>query len=349
MEWKKILIYTGIGLVTYAGMRYLLPPAVPFFLGWCLASAVLPAAKWLEKHLYIHRGIGGGCLIGVLVVILGWSIWKLMILAAAQGKLLLQNIGLWRIGAEELMCSCCLMVEKYLGIQAADTRSFLLYQLGRMQEEIQNKFGGLCVEYLVTVVRGVTVFFGGVLVTIIFGIFVIKDMDEFRSKIRQGQITGILASIGNHVLLAGGRYLKAQVYLMGIVILVCMAGFWILENPYFIIAGIVVGALDALPLIGAGMILIPWALLWLIRGKYLLALGYLLLYFAADLLRQFLEPRMLGKEMGMHPALMLASVYIGFFVYGFAGFLLGPATVLIVRVAAMEILNKKDMKKPQKS
>ena len=97
------------------------------------------------------------------------------------------------------------------------------------------------------------------------------------------------------------------------------------------------------------MILIPWALLWLIRGKYLLALGYLLLYFAADLLRQFLEPRMLGKEMGMHPALMLASVYIGFFVYGFAGFLLGPATVLIVRVAAMEILNKKDRKKPQKS
>ena len=137
---------------------------------------------------------------------------------------------------------------------------------------------------------------------------------------------------------------------MGIISAVCVIGFWILGNPYFAVAGIVVGLLDALPLIGAGTILIPWALLWVLRGQYMTALGYLILYLAADLTRQFLEPRILGKEIGLHPAVMLVSVYGGFFLYGFAGFFLGPATVLILRIVWDEMMNfnKKDIKKPQK-
>ena len=60
-----------------------------------------------------------------------------------------------------------------------------------------------------------------------------------------------------------------------------------------------------------------------------MALGYLALFLVADLVRQFLEPKILGKEIGIHPALMLVSVYGGIFLYGVAGFVLGPVTVLI--------------------
>ena len=65
VDWKKIVTMTGIGVVIYAGMKYLLPPAIPFLLGWFLAALVLPAAKWIEKKMKISRGIAGGILIEI--------------------------------------------------------------------------------------------------------------------------------------------------------------------------------------------------------------------------------------------------------------------------------------------
>lgn len=350
VEWKKILVMIGIGAGVYAGMRYLLPPAVPFLLGWLLASMILPAAKWMEKRMHIRRGIAGGILIGAATVGAAWGIWKLAIAVISQVEKLMKNMDGWTSRAEGILDSCCRVIENYTGVHAEDARNFLLYQAGRIQEEVQNKLGSACLGYLMTAVRGVVVLAGGALVMIIFGTLVIKDMEEFRQKINRGQYTGKIAAIWKKICFAGGKYLKAQCVLMGIISAVCVIGFWILGNPYFAVAGIVVGLLDALPLIGAGTILIPWALLWVLRGQYMTALGYLILYLAADLTRQFLEPRILGKEIGLHPAVMLVSVYGGFFLYGFAGFFLGPATVLILRIVWDEMMNfnKKDIKKPQK-
>lgn len=341
----------GIGLGVYAGMRYLLPPAVPFLLGWLLASAVLPAAKWIEKKMHIRRGIAGGILIGVAAAGTAWGIWKLFIMVVSQLEKLMVNLGMWREQAKGLLNSCCRVIETYTGICAEDARNFLVYQAGMIQEELQSKLGNACIGYFMTAVRGIVVLAGGVLVMIIFGTLLIKDMEAFREKISKGRYTGKLSAVWKKICYAGGKYLKAQFILMGIISAVCIVGFWLLGNPYFAVAGIVVGVLDALPLIGSGTILIPWAVLWALQGEYLMAVGYMALYLAADLTRQFLEPRILGKEIGLHPAVMLVAVYGGFFLYGFAGFFLGPATVLILKIIWEEIMNfnKKDMKKIQKS
>lgn len=351
MDWRKIVLMTGIGVVVYAGIKYLLPPAIPFLLGWFLAASVLPVAKWIEKTMKIRRGIAGGILIGILTVISALGIWKLSVSVVSQTKHLIINIKGWETKINRFLDSCCYTIENYTGICSEDIHDFLLYQVGRMQEELQNKLGIVCLDYMVTWIKGGIVLIGGVIVMIIFGTLVIKDMEMFREKINQGKYTGRLADIWRKICYAGGRYLKTQCILMILISILCVIGFWILGNPYFAVAGIVVGILDALPLIGAGTILIPWAVLWLIEGEYLKAMGYLLLYFAADLTRQFLEPRILGKEIGLHPAVLLISVYGGFYLYGFGGFFLGPVTVLILQVVWEEItiFNKKDIKNLQKS
>lgn len=336
VDWKKIVAITGIGIVVYAGMRYLLPAAVPFLLGWLLASMVLPAAKWIEKRCHIRRGIAGGILIGLLTAVLALGIWKLSGLLVEQIKELLIHAGLWAKKAKGFLDTCCHAIEDLTGIGAEDSRQFLLYQIGRIQEEVQNKMGTACLGYLVTLIKGIVALLGGILVIVIFGTLVIKDMDDFRKRMEAGKFTRRILSIGRKICAAGGRYLKAQCVLMGIVAAVCILGLWILGNRYFVVGGLVIGFLDALPLIGTGTILIPWALLLCIQGKYGAALGYLLLYLTADMTRQFLEPKMLGKQMGMHPAVMLIAVYGGFFLYGFAGFFLGPVTVLVIRTVCEE-------------
>lgn len=316
MDWKKILSFTGIGIVVYAGIRYLLPTAIPFLLGWLLASLVLPAAKWMERKWHIKRGIAGGILIGILTVGAGMIFWKLSELLILQVKNLLANMGLWAKQADGFLDTCCCTIENYTGIRAEQVRHFLVYQAGRIQEQVQNNAGAVCMDYLLTLVKGVIALFGGMLVMIIFGTMIIKDMDSFREWMEKGKVSRRFLSAGRKIYAAGGKYLKAQCCIMGIVSLICMAGFWALKNPYFVVAGLVVGLLDALPLIGAGTVLIPWSILWLLQGEYMRCVGYFVLYLAADVARQILEPRLLGKEMGIPPAVMLVSVYVGFFFMG---------------------------------
>jgi sporulation integral membrane protein YtvI len=342
VEWKKILMITGIGILVYAGIRYLLPAAIPFLLGWFLASLILPAAKWMEKKWHIRRGIAGGILMGILTVAIAFLLWRLSGLLLEQVKRLFENVGLWIKQADGFLDSCCRSVSDYVGIDAQQMRKFLVLQAGILQERVQNQFGQACVGYLFTMLKGVVALCGGVLVVIIFGTLVIKDMEEFREKMRAGAIGRKFMAVAGRICMMGGKYLKAQFMLMGIVSLICMVGFWLLDNPYFVAVGLTVGFLDALPLIGTGMILIPWSILWCIQGEYMTAVGYFILYLVADLVRQFLEPRLLGREMGMHPALMLIAVYGGFLIYGFSGFFLGPITYLIVKTVWEEISEEKN-------
>lgn len=337
VERKKIWYGIGTGLGVYVGMRYLFPAAVPFLLGWMLASMVLPAARWMERRWKIRRGIGGGLLILVITVTAALLLWKAGGLLVAQVQGLLAGISDWGEKAGNFLDYCCAVLENVTGISAEKSRNFLIYQAGLLAEQLQNRLGPACLGYLLTLVKGIIALGGGVLVVILFGTLVLKDMDQFRKWIRKSEAGRRIVRITEGLCRAGGRYLKAQLTIMLLVASLCAAGFWILGNPYFLVAGVVVGLLDALPLIGTGTILIPWALLWCLQGEYMLGLGYFLLYLAADLLRQFLEPRLLGQQIGLHPAVMLISIYGGFFLYGLPGFFLGPFSVLVFQNVMKEV------------
>lgn len=344
VEWKKYILFAGTGIVVYAGMRYLLPAAIPFLLGWLLASMVLPVAVWLEKHLGIRRGIAGGILIGVFTVILGWGLWELAGLLVVQTRELMERIGIFADQAQGYLDNCCTLMAKITGIGEGNIREFLVHHVGKIQEEVQQKMSTAWLGYAVTVTKGIVTLAGGMVVAILFGTLLVKDLEEIRRWMGAGKVRGKILTIGQKICRAGGRYIKAQFLIMCLVALVCMGGFWILKNPYFVVAGVIVGILDALPLIGVGTILIPWAILWCIQGEYMTGLGYFILFLAANLTRQFAEPHIVGKEMGMHPALLLISVYGGFFLYGFPGFLLGPVTVLVMQTVWEELIQNDKVK-----
>lgn len=336
VDRKRIIGMAGVALGIYLGIRYLLPIAIPFLLGWMMAALVLPAAKWMERTFRIPRGVGGGILIGVVTAVLAFVLWRLGETVVSQTAEFFAGSGSWKKQLTGFLDTCCGVLENYTGIASQKSREFLLYQIGLIQEQIQNKIGRECFGYLITVVKGAVAFTGGVLVIIIFGTLILKDMEQIRNWMKGGKVRRSAVKISRELCRAGGRYLKAQLFLMAAVSAVCVLGFWLLKNPFYAAAGIVVGFLDALPLIGAGMILIPWGIVFLIQGEYMTGLGYFFVYLAADLLRQFLEPRMVGKEIGIHPALMLISVYGGFFLYGLSGFLLGPVSVLLFQSICRE-------------
>lgn len=342
MKALKILMLAGTGIIVYAGLRYFLVPVLPFLIGWCLAVFLLPAVKWIQKKLRIRQDISGAVLIGSFVIGIGWCIWKIGILLFEQIQRFGAQIGLLKEKSELFLQQCSRWLCDCTGIPVEQIESYLILKAGSMQEFLQNKIGEIGPTFVLTFLKGLVVILGGALTAILFGILIIRDVEGFYQRMEKTDFGKNILKIGKKIKHAGGQYLKAQVLLALIVTGICCAGLAILGNSYFLLTGMVIGALDALPFIGSGMILIPWSIVWLFHGEYWLALGYFILYLTADITRQFLEPKIMGQKIGIPPAFMLMSIYIGFFLYGFWGFLLGPVSVILFRCIWEEVWGEKE-------
>lgn len=102
-------------------------------------------------------------------------------------------------------------------------------------------------------------------------------------------------------------------------------------NPYYILAGVGIGILDALPVFGTGTVLIPWTLLCFLRGKWGRGMAVFAIYLLCYFLREILEARLMANQVGLTPLETLVSIYVGLQLFGLWGFLLGPVGILIVK------------------
>ena len=128
-----------------------------------------------------------------------------------------------------------------------------------------------------------------------------------------------------------GGWLAAQLKLMGVTFLLLTAGFLLLRTQYPLLFAVLVTLVDALPVFGVGTALIPWALLSFLRGRVRLGVGLLVLYGAAALTRQSLEPRLVGRQLGLPPLFTLMALSRGFHFLGGPGMLVFPMAAVLLR------------------
>ncbi len=124
-------------------------------------------------------------------------------------------------------------------------------------------------------------------------------------------------------------FFRAQLILISITGLITVVGLYILGMEYAVTMGIVVGIFDILPILGPGTILVPWALLQFALGSVNFGIALLILYAIAAGIRQLLEPKILSKNIGLHPLATLMSLYLGLQFFGVAGIILGPFLVIV--------------------
>ena len=101
-------------------------------------------------------------------------------------------------------------------------------------------------------------------------------------------------------------------------------GLALLRVPYAFIFALLIALVDFLPLLGTGIILIPWAVVSLLLGEVRLGIGLLALYVFSSVVRQILEPKLIGGGLGLHPLLSLAAMYAGLKLFGVWGMVLAP-------------------------
>lgn len=128
-----------------------------------------------------------------------------------------------------------------------------------------------------------------------------------------------------------GGWLKAQLLLMLITFGELTVGFLLLRVELALLLAGVTALLDALPVFGSAVILVPWALFSFLSGDTLLAVGLLALCAAATLTRSLVEPRLVGSRVGLHPLAALGGMYVGFQAFGVAGMILAPLFLVVAK------------------
>ena len=129
-------------------------------------------------------------------------------------------------------------------------------------------------------------------------------------------------------------WLWAQLKLAGVALVVLFIGFWALQIPYAPVWAVVVALVDAFPVLGVGTVLIPWSIICLLQGQQVRGIGLLGIYALVWLTRSVLEPKLVGKELGLDPLMTLVAMYAGFKLFGLVGMILSP----VLAVAAVRLI-----------
>lgn len=337
--WKKAGIVAGV----FLAMKYLVPVTAPFLVAALAAWWLRPFFARLEKWSRLKPGI--------LAVLF-------LVLVLAAGGMVLYFLGgqLMELGSEfladqtgsgggaaggpgeprlvfvrQMLVDCCEAAERLLGIPAGRAEQLVLTQVQVWQEQIQGNwlteaFGGSFAA-----MKGAGKAAAALLVGVIAFVMLCGDFEKIKEEASDSQLLVRAAALGSGIKEAIGSYVKAQCIIIGMVMVICVLGFLLVGSSYGVVLGIGTGLLDALPVLGTGLVILPWMILALIRGEYVTALILGITYGACTLTREILEPRLVGKRLGLFPVLVLLSVYVGVKVYGTGGILLGPLSLLVIQ------------------
>ena len=125
-----------------------------------------------------------------------------------------------------------------------------------------------------------------------------------------------------------------------IVFIMLILGFWLLDVKYFILLAFLISLIDMLPILGVGTVLAPWGIYSLLTGNTVKGLGLIALYIIILTTRQFIEPRIIGKKVGLSPLVTLIAVYVGLKAFGIPGVIFAPFVAYVGNSLLHEMLTE---------
>ncbi len=339
MEWSKKhkkWITAGIcGVLGLLGLKYLLPVLLPFLLSLAVSLMLSPLIEQLQKKAGLRWAVSSAVCVSAVLALLGGLICLL-------GRLLAREMGtLYRL-LPELMAS----VSNYLGAfgrWAERLGGELPGGAGdafrSWAEGIISSGGTLASSAYEKLFSWVSGFLGRlpdhllfILTAILSCYFTAAELPRLRALCREHlspkrwqQSQRLFCSLKTVL----GGWLRAQMALMGITFCILLAGLLVLGVRMPFVTAVGIAVLDALPLFGTGAVLLPWGLVSMISGDFHLGVGLFMIYGAAALSRNVLEPKLLGAQVGVSPLLTLFAIYVGYRISGFMGMLLLPVGVMV--------------------
>ncbi len=342
-KYLKILVNLLVAVLVFVFLCFIFPRMItffmPFVIGWLISMVANPLVRLLEKKLKIVRKHGSMMIIiGVLavVILLGYlGISRIVVEVGNLIENMPQIYENWQEDFEEIGENLEIVYNRL----PKDTQK----SISNVTSNLTGYVGGLVQtigEPTVAAAGNFAKNVPGTLIAIIMCILSAYFFTAERHEILQGmkkyvprgiweRVSGVIAELKRVV----GGYFKAQFKIMGVVYVILVIGLLIMRVGYAPLVAFAVAFLDALPFFGTGTVLIPWAIIKLLSSDYEIAVGLVILYAVTQVVRQVIQPKIVGDTIGMNPLATLIFMYIGYKISSVIGMIIAvPVGMILINL-----------------
>ena len=344
--WLTVAAKTFVALVALAGgyllLRYAVGILLPFLIAWGLGAAVHPLAVRIGTRTRLPKGLCAAVLMILMLVLLvslvvavgntllsevrqllarleaeGWNPGERLAAWISQLERLTERIPLLRrLRGTESVAPILTRLDELAGEMIRRT-------LEAVSQRIPEWIGGL-----IRAIPGIVVFS---VVMLIAGFYFSADPQGVKDALWpllprwvSERLPAVKKRLGRLI----RQYARAYLLLLTITFLELYVAFLVLGIDYAFLIAATVALIDILPVLGVGIVLLPWAAALLIGHRFYQGFGLLITYAAVSLIRQILEPRVVSGVLGLHPVVTLFCMYGGYRLFGLLGMMLAPAAVI---------------------
>ena len=333
-----VIFLVLVTLVVLLGPR-LLMFFMPFVLGWIISLIANPLVRFLEKNVKIVRKISSVIIIiGVLALVClgGYALISFLVHQIAG---FLSNLPAHYKNIMEEVEAIADQLDGILKRLPIDIRENLQdfgdNSVKAVTDWVRN-LGKPAMSAASRAAKNLPSMFIGFFVTLLSAYFFTADHDKLAAKCREiapASVQRTVMIIRESFSATVGGYFKAQFKIMGVVAVILIVGLLIMGVDYVVFLGILIAFLDMLPFLGTGTVLFPWALLKVLNQDYKMAVGLVILYAVTQVVRQIIQPKLIGDSIGLPPLPTLVFIYIGYQIGGFFGMLIAiPLGMIIIEL-----------------
>ena len=332
------LIYIAAGaFAVWLVIKYALIWIMPFIIAFLIARLIEPAVSFLTKKFRFKRGFAAAActmlvfavIISLLVTVIGRIVYELSALTKDLPGLLSELGKLFKaLGAK---------LDGYISGAPEELRGYLQSLTDGFSQKGADMLGAVTSKIVSLLSAAASL--SPKIVLFIFtsavsAVFISSGYREaagflFRQIPQRHHAT--MRDIKSDFFSTIGKWVKAELMLSGITFVHVLAAFFVMRIEFAFLLALLVAAVDALPVFGAGSVLVPWALLSAITGDFRRALMLGITFAVIMIIRNIMEPKLIGGQIGLPPIATLFAMYIGFCTFGVLGMAFFPVGLMMLK------------------
>lgn len=341
--YLKVILNLMTALVVLLLCIFLLPKCIwffmPFIVGWLISMIASPVVRFFEEKLKVRRkAVSALVIIAVLAVVV-------LLVYVVGCKLVEEGINfinelpeMWNnIVAEFAQVGASLQgIYDRMPADMQQTLDDVILEMGDYFSNVMGNVSLPSFEAVGNVAKAIPDVFLGVVICLLSSYFFVADktyMSDVMKKYVPDSIRYRIDLIRRSFSKAIGGYFKAQLKIECWVYILLVAGLMILDVRYAFLVALGIAFLDFLPVFGTGTVMLPWAVIELLNKNYKMMFGLLIIWLVGQLVRQVIQPKIVGDSMGMDAIPTLFLLYIGYKAAGVAGMILAvPIGIIVVNL-----------------
>lgn len=327
---NRVIKACVVSALVYVFFRYLFTLAAPFLTAFVLITLLYPLLERIQRKIPIRKKFLAVGIVLPLLLLVCSVLWAVMVLAAKQ----LQNLPSIcdKVGAQAQVFfhQCCCQMDGKFGWDGEEIEGYIIEQLTVIMENVQIQVVPQILSSSYNCFKGIFSAVGFLAITCIAVFLLEKDYAKMVEWIKSEKDLRFIWTVMEGVLSYIITFMKAQGVILLIISLLCSVILSVAGISGGIFLGILAGVLDMLPFIGTGIVLVPLSIWQLFNGRYVQMAVCLVLYGACILTREMLEPKLIGKRVGVAPIYMLLAIYAGVKLFGVGGIIKGPLSLIVI-------------------